>query len=209
MAEVSLFYGLVNMIFAVSEAVGRGFDIFSMMVKSGEFDTLLLRPRSTVLQVIGRELTLRKVGRFLQGLIVFLYATYELHLTANAGMFLLVPIVFVNGVFFFIGIIVFQATAAFWTVESLEIFNSLSYGGVYSAQYPLNIYKEYFQKFFLFVVPLGAVSYIPVCTLLGKVAFPGLPVAAGYFTPFAGLAFLLASVVFWRIGVRHYTSTGS
>ena len=58
-------------------------------------------------------------------------------------------------------------------------------------------------------MPMGAVMYVPICTLLGREAFPGLPQAAGFITPFAGLAFLgLASLV-WRLGVRHYRSTGS
>ena len=33
------------------------------MVKSGDFDRLLLRPRSAALQLAGQELTLRRVGR--------------------------------------------------------------------------------------------------------------------------------------------------
>jgi ABC-2 type transport system permease protein len=110
---------------------------------------------------------------------------------------------------FFSSIIIIQATVSFWTVESLEVFNSLSYGGVYTAQYPLNIYKEYFQMFMLFIVPLGAVIYIPVCSLLNKQAYPSLPVVAGYFTPFAGFIFFCIAGLFWKIGVKHYASTGN
>jgi ABC-type uncharacterized transport system permease subunit len=33
------------------------------MVKAGDFDRILLRPCSTVLQLLGQELTLRRVGR--------------------------------------------------------------------------------------------------------------------------------------------------
>ena len=35
-----------------------------------------------------------------------------------------------GGVALFVGILVLQATLAFWTVESLEIVNVLTYGGV-------------------------------------------------------------------------------
>jgi ABC-2 type transport system permease protein len=209
LAEVAVFYGLANMIFACADALARGFDVFAQMVKSGEFDTILIRPRSTVLQIIGREVTLRRVGRLLQGLIVFIYGAGQLGISFDLKNLFLIGLMFVNGIFFFMAVIILQATASFWAVESLEVFNTLSYGGVYSAQYPLNIYKEYFQKFFLFIAPLGAVTYIPICTLLGKQAFPGLPPAAGFFTPFAGLAFLIVSWLFWRLGVRHYRSTGT
>ena len=47
--EVCIFYGLINMSFALTDATSRGFDLFATMVKSGEFDRLLLRPRSTQL----------------------------------------------------------------------------------------------------------------------------------------------------------------
>ena len=50
--EVALFYGTVNVEFVFADALGRGFDVFSIQVKSGEFDRLLLRPRSTILQYI-------------------------------------------------------------------------------------------------------------------------------------------------------------
>ena len=63
LAEVALFYGIVNIAFALSEAFARGFDTFPGMVKIGEFDRVLLRPRSTVLQLLGRELQLLRVGR--------------------------------------------------------------------------------------------------------------------------------------------------
>jgi len=62
--EVALFYGLVNVAFALAESVGRGFDLFPGMVKGGQFDRLLLRPRSTALQVAACELQLMRVGRF-------------------------------------------------------------------------------------------------------------------------------------------------
>src|ERR1051326_6032767 len=47
LAEVALFYGTVQVAFALGEAFGRGFDTFSNLVKSGDFDRLLLRPRGT------------------------------------------------------------------------------------------------------------------------------------------------------------------
>ena len=78
LAEVALFYGMVSVAFALAEAVARGFDLFPGMVRTGEFDRVLLRPRSTVLQLAGRELQLMRIGRFSQGLIVLLWAASAL-----------------------------------------------------------------------------------------------------------------------------------
>jgi len=72
--EVALFYGMISVTWALSDAFSRGFDAFARMVKSGDFDRILLRPRSTVLQLLGMELTLRRAGRLIQGLAVLGYA---------------------------------------------------------------------------------------------------------------------------------------
>jgi ABC-2 type transport system permease protein len=53
---------------------------------------------------------------------------------------------------------------------------------------------------------LGCVSYFPVATALGKTTW--VPVT-GWQAPAAGFVFLAGAAVMWRVGVRHYASTGS
>ena len=72
-----------------------------------------------------------------------------------------------GGVAFFLGLVVLQATLAFWTVESLEVANTLTYGGVAAAQYPIEIYSKWFREFFTFVVPLSCIAYFPIVGVLG------------------------------------------
>ena len=55
---------------------------------------------------------------------------------------------------------------SFWTTESLEVMNMLTYGGVETAQYPIAVYQKYFQRFFTFVVPLAMVTYFPILAVL-------------------------------------------
>ncbi len=68
---------------------------------------------------------------------------------------------------FFYGLVILGAVMSFWTTESLEIMNMLTYGGVETAQYPMAIYQKYFQRFFTFVVPLAMVTYFPILAILG------------------------------------------
>src|ERR1041385_8113152 len=49
--QVALLYGMIHIAFSLAEGIGRGFDTFADQVKSGSFDRLLLRPRSTAFQV--------------------------------------------------------------------------------------------------------------------------------------------------------------
>ncbi|MBD3240239.1 MAG: ABC transporter permease [Chitinivibrionales bacterium] len=206
--EVALLYGLVNTAFALAEAFGRGFDVFPRMVKSGAFDRMLLRPRATALQVMASEVQAMRVGRLTQGLIVLLWAAHRLDVdwTAARVMFTLVTIG--GGMFLFCGLFVLQATAAFWTVDSLEVFNTVTYGGTETAQYPLHIYRPWFRRFFTYVVPLAAVAYYPATVIMGRVDDPGT-LTWRLLSPLIGYCFFAACLLIWRSGVRHYRSTGS
>ena len=207
--EVAFFYGTIHLAFSVADALSRGFDISANLIKMGDFDRLLLRPRSTALQLLGYEFTLRRIGRFSQGLVVLIWAAFALNIRWNIGKILLLMATVSGGVCLFIGLIVVQATIAFWTVESLEVMNTVTYGGVEAAQYPLAIYLPWFRKFFTFVVPLACVSYFPILAIIEKPDPLGSPLWLQGVAPLAGLLFLTVALRFWRFGIRHYTSTGS
>lgn len=209
LAEVAFFYGVVNVAFAVADGLSTGFDQFGVLVRNGDFDRMLLRPRSPVLQLAGHELAIRRVGRLAQGAVIFAWAAWALGTDwtwARAG---LLAATVIGGTALFLGLFVLQATLSFWTVESLEVVNSFTYGGVYAAQYPLAIYRLAFRRFFTFVVPLACVAYLPVLAVMGRPDPLGSPVWAQWLAPLAGFVFLAASLVVFRLGVRHYTSTGS
>lgn len=207
--EVALFYGVVNVSFALADTLSTGFDTFGETVKRGDFDRLLLRPRSTVLQLAGKEFAIRRVGRLAAGAFVLAAAAVTLDLDWGAGRVALLAITLLGGMCVFFGLFVIQATIAFWTVESLEIMNTLTYGGVQSAQYPMSIYAAPFRRFFTFAVPLACVSYFPVVALLARPDPLGSPFWFQCVAPLSGLLFLGVALALWRLGERHYASTGS
>ena len=204
--QVAVFYGVIHLAFAFAEMIGRGFDTFPNLIKTGDFDRLLLRPRSTALQVIGSEFHLMRIGRILQALPILLWATAALHLAWTPGRIALLLFAILGGTGLFLGLFILQATLAFWTIESLEIANILTHGGTETGQYPLDIYRPWFRAFFTFVVPLACANYLPLNVLLHRPA--ALPVV-GALSPLIGIAFLGISLLAWRLGVRKYHSTGS
>ncbi len=208
-AEVAVFYGVVNVGFALADALSTGFDHMGEFVKRGDFDRILLRPRSTVLQLVAHELALRRVGRLIQGVLILAWGMHLLDATWSVGAVLLLLAAIGGGACLFLGLFVLQGTLSFWTVETLELMNTLTYGGVQTAQYPLTIYAGWFRRFFTFVVPLAAIAYFPVVAVLEHPDPLGSPLWFQRIAPVLGVLFLLASLVAWRFGVRHYTSTGS
>ena len=108
---------------------------------------------------------------------------------------------------FFYALIVLQATLSFWTTESLEIMNTLTYGGVETAQYPLAVYREGFVEFFTYVVPLGCVTYFPAVYVLGIPDPLGSQPLFQALAPLAGFVFFFlvyAVLAIRRAALRFY-----
>lgn len=210
LGHVAFLYGLVNAAFASCEALGRGFDVFARdFVKTGAFDRVLLRPRSTVLQLAGHELQMHRLGRLVQGLLVLGVGMALLDIDWTVWRVGLLLLTFLAALAFFYALFIVQATLAFWTTESLELINTLTYGGTETAQYPLAIYRPWFRRFFTYVVPLGCISYFPAVAIFGIDDPLGTSRLFQIVSPLAGFAFLGLALGFWRFGIRRYTSTGS
>lgn len=207
--QVALFYGQVSIVWAICDAVGRGFDMFGPMVRDGGFDRLLVRPRGLVLQLLGQQLTLRRIGRLAQGVAVLGYAAASGTIAWTPARAILLVVAIAGGVCVFLGVLVLQATSMFWTIDSAEVWAAFTYGGVTMSQYPLAIYRAWFRAWFLYVIPVGAALYFPGVAILGVADPLGAPAITGWLAPLVGPGFLAASLAIWRFGVRHYRSTGS
>ena len=204
--EVALCFGIIHMAVSVSECFARGFDAFSTLVVSGDFDRLLVRPRGTVIQVLGSRFDFSRVGRLMQSVIVLGWSLSNLTVEWTAWKIVILLLMITSGALIFTGIFILGATLCFWTIQGLELVNVFTDGGREMAQYPLHIYPKWVSRFFTFVIPFGCVNYLPLLYILDKTDGP-----AGLYAllPVAGAFFLVPGVWVWRIGVRHYRSTGS
>ncbi|MFC5700256.1 ABC transporter permease [Cohnella faecalis] len=204
--ETALCFGIIHMAFAVSECLARGFDSFSTLVGGGDFDRLLVRPRSTVVQVLGSKFEFTRIGRMAQSVFVLLIAVQGAAVEWTALKIVVLLLMIASGVFIFTGIFMLAATMCFWTIQSIEVANIFTDGGREVAQYPLHIYERWVTRFFTFVIPFGCVNYLPLLYILDRNDGNDLLYAAA---PLAGFAFIVPCLLVWRFGVRHYRSTGS
>jgi ABC-2 type transport system permease protein len=208
--EVAMLYAITSMSFGLAELFGAGIDAFDETIRRGEFDRVLLRPVGALLQVVSSEFRLRRLGRITEGLLVFILALSLLPgLNWTPLKLAILPIAIVSGALVFIAILLLGATLCFWTIQTTELTNILTYGGREMLSYPLTIYHQSLQRFFLFVVPLAFGTYVPTCYLLGRSLPFGLPAEIAFGAPLVALAFALIAGATWRFGVHHYQSTGS
>lgn len=202
--EVALCYGIIHIAFSLTECFARGFDNFSRLVVTGDFDRILVRPRSTIVQVLGSQFEFTRIGRLFQAVVIFIIALTKVQIDWNIIKILTFILMIISGIFIFAGIYMIGATLCFFTIEGLEVINILTDGGREISQYPINIYKDWVKKLFTFVIPYGVVNYLPLLYVLGK---NNQVIYA--FTPLLGILFIIPCILIWNYGVKHYLSTGS
>ena len=207
--EVGLLYGMTSASFASAEIFGRGFHVFDDMIRLGNFDRVLLRPAGVFVQVLASELELRKLGRLMQGLVVAIIAWYKLGLGLSLTKMVFLAAAIVNGTILFSAIFIAGAAICFWSIQSTELPNMLTYGGVEASSYPISVYKKWFRNALIFVIPLAFVNYFPALYILGRPDSLGLPYLMRFLFPLASVVVMIPALKFWNYGVNHYKSTGS
>jgi ABC-2 type transport system permease protein len=182
----------------------RGFGTFQRTISNGEFDRIMVRPRSEMFQVLAGKFEFSRIGLFIEAAAVFAYAIPMSGVVWTPTRVLTLIFMVLGGTALFSGLFIIFAAFCFFTTEGLEFMNILIYGGREFGGYPLSVYGNRILRFFTYIVPLACVQYYPLLYLLGRTTDIRYMAA-----PLCGFLFLIPCYIFWRFGVRHYKSTGS
>jgi ABC-2 type transport system permease protein len=209
--EVAFLYGLVELSFGLMDMIFAGFDpaFFGQTIRKGTFDQFLLRPVPLVWQVLGSDLTLRRIGRVFLGLIIFVIAVNLSDVEWTLLKTIYLPFVVIGMVLFFGGLFMIGSSITFWTVESVEAMNILTFGGSFLISYPMSIYQDWLRRIFTFVVPAIFLNYYPALYFLDKPDPFDFPFIAHFLAPVAGGIVFALALAFWKFGLEHHQSTGS
>ena len=202
--DVLLCFSLISMEFSLSECAARGFDRFSSLVRQGTFDRILTRPRNEILQVLGNNFELTRLGRMVQAIIIFVYGTSQSNIDWSTMKVITVIITILCGTAVFSGIFLINAALCFFTLEGLEVVNIFTDGARQYGEYPIDVYGKRMIRFCTYVIPYALVQLYPLQYLTGRSdsLFYAL-------IPLAALLFLVPCYALWRFGVRKYKSSGS
>lgn len=207
-AQVCVLFGVAQMSFAIAELLVGHLDRLPAELRTGTFDMVLLQPRSSLLLVVASDFSLRRLGQLVLALGTLVVAWQRADLGFDPGAAALVALTLVTGSLIFCAIWVIGAAATFWTIDTMELTNSLTYGGRQLTSYPLGIYQAWLRRFVVFVVPLGCVAYFPVRHLVGLDPAGTSPLTRLAGVP-AALGLVLVASLVWRAAVRTYRGTGS
>ncbi len=199
-----LCFSVVLLAFSMAEMFVRGFDSFAGMLANGEFDRILVRPRNEIAQVLCAKIALSRIGRIVQAVVTFAYVVATSKIQWNAANILTIVLMVFGGTVLFSAMFIIYAALCFFTTQSLEFMNVFTDGAREYGKYPFDIYGKRVLRICTFLVPYALVQYYPFLYLTGRSDNAALILA-----PLASLLFLLPAFGLWKIGVRHFKSTGS
>lgn len=204
LAEVMLCFSIIQMGFSLAECIAGGFASFSGIVRRGEFDRILLRPRSAILQLLGSKFEISRIGMIIQAVGMFIYGIVVSPVEWTFWKCITVVIMLLGGTLLFSSIFLLEAAFSFFTLEGLEAFNILSYGAKEHGKYPIDIYGKRMMKFCTYVIPYTLIQYYPLQYVLGRTD-------CRYYSiyPLGVVFFFLFSYMIWRFGMKRYQSSGS
>jgi len=203
-SEILICFAIVLMAFSLAECFVRGFDRFPQLIRSGQLDRILVRPRSVVFQVLTANMDFSRMGRLLQASLMLAYAIPTCGVIWSWDKILTLIMMLIGGLIMYTSLFVLYAGISFFTIEGLEFMNIFTDGSREFGKYPLSVYGEGVLKLLTYVVPIALFQYYPFLYLIGRSNDRRL-----IFLPLLCSVFFLPCYALFRFGLRKYTSTGS
>lgn len=185
------------------------FTKLSARIQSGEFDEILTKPLNPFLYLVCREFSTGYFSNLTVAFSVLSFTLYQLHipLTAQTIGFLLLTLAggaLIQGAAF-----IATNTPSFWIVKNNRLQSLLMGVPTQFIRYPISAYNKVIQIILTVVLPYAFINYYPAQRLLDKQEFLMFSPVLQYATPVVGIVLFGAAYQFWKLGLRHYNSTGS
>lgn len=175
------------------------------LVRTGKLDSMLVLPIDSQFAASTKQFGLDSVLNAALGAAVVTVSLRQLHLIPSVSSLALYVVAVAFGVAVHYSIMLALAAVSFWIVRA----QGLVYGYfnfIQIARYPDAIFPRLFRFLFGWIVPVIIVANIPARLLIKPLQAP-VPLILQLIV--AGSAALLASRLFWRFALRHYSSASS
>src|SRR5580692_2239563 len=180
------------------------YEFGSTYIIEGKFDRVLLRPISSLFQVLFETFRIESFQEVATGIFCMWWATRHLGLawtTAKASMLFFFGLC--AGIIY-ISVFLILSTVSFWFEDRIgvhpPVWNVMAFG-----RYPLSIYSGAVQFFLCWIIPFGLASFYPSVRMLGRTVSPQY----APLVPVVAVVFLTIAISLWNFGTRHYSSTGT
>jgi len=203
--EVVFLWGFTQIPYGLFNVISLNlYDFGNNYIIEGKFDRVLLRPVSSLFQVLFETFRIESLQEVATGTFCMWWASHRLGIHWGAGKFLMLLFFGLCAAIIYVSIFLILSTVSFFWEDRIgvhpPVWNVIAFG-----RYPLSIYSGVVQFFLCWIIPFGLASFYPSVRLLGRTVTPEyLPLV-----PVVAIVFLSIAVSLWNFGTRHYSSTGS
>jgi ABC-2 type transport system permease protein len=202
-------YGTTRLAFALSDLVASGVETVADSIRLGTFDLVLIRPVSTLAQVLADQFTPKRFGKLIPAATTLVWALTELPVHWSPARIGVCFGTVLCGFVLYCSFWVLSGCISFLAVDAREVANTFTYGAEFATEYPLTIFGRPLGLALTFVLPVAFVTWQPSLYVLGHTDPFGLPGFLRLASPVAAALFSALAALAWRTCIRRYRSTGS
>jgi ABC-2 type transport system permease protein len=199
---------MMSALIFVTEGVGslffEGTWRLSYLVYSGQFDQVLVRPISPIVQVLAGAVGFNGLGNIVTGFVLIGIAMANVPVQWTPGRVLMLVILVVSAATIRVAINLASAASTFWIRSPWSMVPMFVHQLGDFAKYPITIYSFAVQALIVVAVPFAFVSFFPTAFVFGVEAW-SLP---GLLTPLVAIYAVVMAVWIFRVGLNRYESSG-
>lgn len=185
------------------------FTKLSSRIQSGEFDEILTKPLNPFLYLVCREFSTGYLSNLTVAFSVLAFTFYKLQIPLSPANIGFLTVTLLGGSLIQGAAFILTNTPSFWIVKNNRLQSLLM--GVPSnfVRYPINAYNKAIQIILTVVLPYAFISYYPAHFFLKKQETMLFPQTLQYMTFAVGGVLIFIAYQYWKLGLKHYNSTGS
>ncbi len=202
--EVLIVLGLFQLFIGLVDTfISPNVQDFTEHIRTGTMDFILTKPINSQFHASLRKINIFRGVDVLIGLGLVLYALPYLPSQPSPDRVLMFIVLILCAATMLYSLIMLLITSAFWFVQ-LENITELIFTFYEAGRFPVNIFPFWVRVLLTFIVPIAFITTVPASVLLGRLNAEFVLYSIGI----AAILFV-ASSLFWRFAVRHYSSASS
>jgi len=201
--EIIFMYSIVYIVDGLVSFLFDGTWNLTSVINSGEFDRILLRPVSPVIQIVTLGFGSQGIGNFVMGIFLLVYSINHLNIDKGVLPTFYIVLFILIGVFLRVSINLCVAAASFWTKNGNPLMMA-NYSLSEFSKYPLSVYNWFIQVIVV-IIPYAYVSFVPATLILKK----DVSIEIIYSYPIIILYCCLCIQLLMKKGIMKYESVGN
>ncbi|MEM4134189.1 MAG: ABC-2 family transporter protein [Candidatus Micrarchaeia archaeon] len=203
-AELLLLNGTASLSINIFEYFFSSLQLMGSYIQKGKLDFILVRPRNEVFQIMMNRINVEDIASPIFSIAKILIAFSLLNITLGSVDLLMFLLLLACGIVTIFSIVLFISSLSFFFFGIHYILYSF-FDILEMLKYPIEIYGSIVTVLFTFVLPFAFASYYPVEFILGK----GINKEFIWLSPIVAVISFLIAYNLFKMGLKHYNSTGS